>query len=104
MGTLPDDKHGLIGFRVVLAAMRKTKPLPVPPPPLNQRDVSQVIPNDLIKGPDPSKPYFRGPRKYLKIPPDLYGPVFSAHNHDTAIVEAPNGDLLAIFYSCVQEY
>lgn len=103
MGTLPDDQHGLIGFRVVRAAMPKTKPLPVPPPPLNQRDVSQAIPNDLIKGPDPSKPYFRGPRKYVKIPPDSYGPMFSTENHDPAIVEAPNGDLLAIFYSCVQE-
>ena len=103
MGTLPDDQHGLIGFRVVVGAMPKTKPLPAPPPPLNQRNVSQVIPMDLSNGPDPSKPYFRGPRKYLKIPPDSYGPMFSTHNHDTALVEAPNGDLLAIFYSCVQE-
>jgi formylglycine-generating enzyme len=62
--------------------MPKTKPLPVPPPPLNQRDVSQVIPKDLTKGPDPSKPYFRGPRKYVKIPPASYGPMFSTHNHD----------------------
>ena len=103
MGTLPDDKHGLIGFRIVLAAMQKTKPLPVPPPPINQRDVSQVIPKDLTKGPDPSKPYFRGPRKYVKIPPGSYGPMFSTHNHDSAIVACSNGDLLAIFYSCVNE-
>ena len=103
MGTLPDDKHGLIGFRVVLAAMPKTKPLPVSLPPLNRRDVSQVIPDDLVKGPDPSKPYFLCQLKYVKIPPDSYGPMFSTENHDTAIVEAPNGDLLAIFYSCVQE-
>ena len=29
--------------------------------------------------------------------------MFSTHNHDTALVEAPKGDLLTIFYSCVQE-
>ena len=103
MGTLPDDKHGLIGFRVVLGPMPKTKPLPAPPRPLNQLEVSQTIPRDLRKGPDPNVPYFRGPRRYVKIPPDSYGPMFSTHNHDPAIVECPNGDLLAIFYSCVQE-
>jgi sulfatase modifying factor 1 len=103
LGTLPDDKHGLIGFRVALAPLPKTKPLPAPPLPLNQRDVAQTIPPDLRKGPDPDRPYFHGPRKYVKIPPESYGPMFSTHNHDPAIVECPNGDLLAIFYSCVQE-
>lgn len=103
MGTLPDDKHGLIGFRVVLAPMPKTKPLPAPPLPLNQRDVVQTVPHDLLKGPDPDRPYFHGPRKYVKIPPESYGPMFSTHNHDPAIVECPNGDLLAIFYTCVSE-
>ena len=27
MGTLPDDQHGLLGFRVVMAPLPKTKPL-----------------------------------------------------------------------------
>ena len=103
MGTLPDDKHGLIGFRIVLGPMPKTRPLPRVLPPLNQRDVSQTSPRDLRKGPDPDAPYFKGPRRYVKIPPNSYGPMFSTHNHDPAIVECPNGDLLAIFYSCVQE-
>ncbi len=104
MGTLPEDKQGLIGFRIVLAAMPKTKPLPAPALPLNQRDVAQAIPRDLRKGPDPAQPYFRGPRKYVKIPPESYGPMFSTHNHDPALVQCPNGDLLAIFYSCVSEH
>jgi hypothetical protein len=29
--------------------------------------------------------------------------MFSTHNHDPGIVECPNGDLLAIYYSCVSE-
>jgi formylglycine-generating enzyme len=103
MGTLPEDKHGLIGFRVLLGPMPKTKPLPAAAPPLNQKNVAQAVPRDLRTGPDPSRPYFHGPQKYVKIPPDSYGPLFSTHNHDPGIVECPNGDLLAIWYSCVQE-
>jgi len=103
MGTLPEDKHGLIGFRVVLGDAPKTRPLPVPAPPPNQRDVRQAVPRDLARGPDPAKPYFQGPRRYVKIPPESYGPMFSTHNHDPALVACANGDLLAIWYTCVQE-
>jgi len=31
------------------------------------------------------------------------GPLFSRHNHVPALVECPNGDLLAAWYSCVEE-
>jgi len=102
-GTLPEDSSWLIGFRVVLGEMPQTTPLAPPPPPLNQQNVSQEIPADLAKGPDPKTPYFHGPRRYVKIDPDSYGPLFSSHNHDPALVECPNGDLLAIWYSTVDE-
>jgi len=103
MGTLPEDKHGLIGFRVACGPMPETKPLPVPPPPLNQRNVKRNVPPNIAEGTDPNKPYFRGPRKYVKIPRDAIGEMFSHHNHDPALVECPNGDLLAIWYSCIDE-
>jgi sulfatase modifying factor 1 len=104
MGTLPDDAHGLLGFRVVLGRMPKTMPLPLSGVrPLNRTGVRQTIPPDLAKGPDPAKPYFRGPRKFIKVPPDSFGPMFSTHNHDTALAALPNGDLLAIWYTCVSE-
>jgi len=102
-GTLPDDKHWLIGFRVALAPLPATKGLPAPPLPLHQRDVSPQVPGDLARGPDPSRPFFHGPRDYVKIPPGSNGPLFSKHNHDPAIVECPNGDLLAIWYTCLTE-
>jgi len=102
-GTLPEDKHGLIGLRVVLGPMPKTKPLPVASPSSNRLNIKQNVPADLTKGPDPNKPYFFGPRRYVKIPPNSIGPMFSQHNHDPALVECPNGDLLAIWYTCVQE-
>ncbi len=101
MGTVPEDKHWLIGFRVVLGEMPATVPLPVPPPPACQRQVSQRVQNGV--GPDLYKPYFLGPRKYVKIPPKSMGPLFSHHNHDPAITECSNGDLLAIWYTCVEE-
>jgi len=103
MGTVPEDRHWLIGFRVVIGEMPETKPLPLPPPKLWQRDVKQDVPSDLDKGPDPNEPYFKGPRKYVKIPEDSEGPMFSRHNHDPAFTSCPNGDLLAVWYTCFRE-
>jgi hypothetical protein len=102
-GALPEDRSWLIGFRVVLGELPTTKPLPVPPPPLNRQNVSQQTPPDLTKAPDPDTPYFKGPRVYVKVPPGSEGPLFSRHNHDPALVECPNGDLLAIWYTCRTE-
>ena len=48
-------------------------------------------------------PFFQGPVRYVHIPPGSYGPRFSMHNHDPAICQCPNGDLLAIWYGCVEE-
>jgi hypothetical protein len=39
----------------------------------------------------------------VNIPEDSWGPLFSKHNHDPALVDCPNGDLLAVWYSCVSE-
>ena len=103
LGTLPEDTSWLIGFRVALGELPDTAPLGVPPAPLNQQNVSQSVPADVTEGPDPATPYFRGPVQYMKIPADSMGPMFSRHNHDPAIVECPNGDLLAIWYTCVRE-
>ena len=103
LATLPEDKSWLIGFRIVLVRMPNTKPLPAPVPPLNRRRVSLRIPADLKKGPDMNKPYFKGPIEYVKIPSNSNGPMYSEHNHDPALVDCPNGDLLAIWYSCRDE-
>jgi hypothetical protein len=103
MGTLPEDRSWMIGFRVVLGELPKTELLPTSPPELYQRDVKQEIPTRVTEGYDPTKPYFKGPRQYVKIPPNSNGPMFSHHNHDPALVACPNGDLLAIWYTCVEE-
>jgi len=103
LGTLPDDKSWLIGFRVVQAEMPETAPSPPAPRPRNSLGVRPDTPEDLSKGPDPRSPYFRGPIEYVKIPPGSDGPMYSRHNHDPALVHCPNGDLLAIWYSCRSE-
>jgi len=103
LATLPEDKSWLIGFRVVLGRMPNTKPLSIPALPLNRQHVNWRIRADLDKGPDPDKPYFKGPIEYVKIPPNSNGPMYSEHNHDPALVDCPNGDLLAIWYSCRDE-
>ncbi len=103
MGTLPQDKHWLIGFRPVIAEMPGTEPLPEPPPQLYQTNVDQNIPPDINEGPDPDIPYFEGPRTYVKIAPGSEGPLFSAHNHDPGFTHCANGDLLAIWYTTRRE-
>ena len=104
MGTLPQNKHWLIGLRVVIGPFPESKPLkPSAKKPLNQQNVSQTIPSDITKGPDQDKPYFAGPRKYVNIPDGTNGPIFSHHNHDAGITQCPNGDMLAIWYTCVEE-
>ncbi|MHC4212738.1 MAG: SUMF1/EgtB/PvdO family nonheme iron enzyme [Planctomycetota bacterium] len=102
-GMMPKAKNWLIGFRVVVGELPNTKPLAPPPPPLNQQKVKQRNPVKALKGPDPEVPYFEKPKPFVVIPPASAGPVFALHNHDPAIVECPNGDLIACWYTCLAE-
>jgi len=100
-GHLPDDANRVTGFRVVLGEMPATKPLPVAEPPLNQRDVKQgPAPKD---GPDATKPYFADLAKGLSVPKEMWGPIYGAWNHFSTIAVCPNGDVLAVWYTCTQE-
>ena len=103
LGTLPEDKSWLIGFRVVQGELPSTEPLPPLPPPRHARNVSQTVPAGLKQGPDPARPYFFGPRQYVHEPAANECPVFARHNHCPAIVNCANGDLLAIWYTCRTE-
>jgi formylglycine-generating enzyme required for sulfatase activity len=98
---LPETSSEKIGFRVVLGEWPRGKMLPPPAPPLNARDVSQSLAK--IEMPPTDVPFFDGPKPFVKIPPNSFGPLFSGHNHSPAITECPNGDLLAVWYSCVDE-
>lgn len=98
---LTDARNNKTGFRVVLGDTPQGKPLPPAEPSLHARDLKQetVTPTLL----DPSVPVFSGPKPYVHIPPDSFGPLFSTHNHSPSITECSNGDLLAVWYSCAEE-
>jgi len=103
MGAIPETRNWVTGFRVVIGRMPDTKPLP-----LIARGYQQnVVARDrclVSRGPDPDVPYFRGPLRYVNIPHGSNGPTYTCHNHDPALVECPNGDLLACWYTCHDEH
>ncbi len=112
MGAVPEDKHWYIGFRVVCGVMPDTSPIPASKVALWGRNVKQVSETAadarldvsiLLGAPTEGTPYFAEPLTYIKIPEGSNGPLFSAHNHVPAIVECPNGDMFAAWYSCVTE-
>lgn len=102
-GTLPQDNSWLIGFRLVQGALPDSSALPAVAPAAYARNVRQEVPADLRAGPDPNRPYFAGPQVYVLPPKAEDCPVFNRHNHCPAIVNCPNGDLLAIWYTCFDE-
>jgi len=97
MGSLPEDRSWYIGFRVAIGEAPATSALPAMPPPPVQQGVSTRRREAPVPGPD--RPHFHGPLPYVHIPEGAVGPLFARHNHDAAIAECPNGDLLAIWYT-----
>ena len=102
MSTLPEDKHWLIGFRIVQGELAATEPLPPEEPPLNTRNVNQR-PYDWSRGPDMSKSYFKGPIPFVRKPKNPESVPFFFHNHVPSITWCDNGDLLAAWFSCARE-
>jgi len=102
LGTLPEDEHWLIGFRVVLGELPDTAPRPEPEPPLCMRDVAQVT-CDWSRGPDPETPLFCDPVPFVREPLGDSGTPFYPHNHCPSITWCPNGDLLAVWFSTIRE-
>ncbi len=100
-GWLPESSNEKTGFRVVLGELPHGRALPPAAPALNARNVDQSVAK--VQAPSADTPIFSGPKPFVKIPPDSYGPLFSGHNHSPAIAECPDGDLLAVWYSCVDE-
>jgi len=102
MGAIPESRNWVTGFRAVIGHLPGTEPLPTRVP-RNQQDVVERDPTAVTKGPDPDKPYFKGPLRYVNMATSSTGPVFACHNHVPAIAECPNGDLLACWYTCHDE-
>lgn len=98
---IPESRSPTTGFRVVLGELPKGKLLPPPTAPLNAQHVSRLVP--AIEAQTENVPFFSGPKEFVKIPADSFGPLYSGHNHSPSVVECPNGDLLATWFSCTTE-
>ena len=103
MGTVPEDKHWLIGIRLVIGDLPETRPLPALEAPPVQHGVIQRDRHDVKKGPSPDEPYFSGPRRYVNIPRQMNGPIYAMHNHSPGLAACPNGDLIASWFTCISE-
>ncbi len=111
--TLNRQGRHSIGFRVVAADRLTTSPRQVEAP-FFQQTVKQGT-QDVTRGPRAAVPYFRKrrllPRPPEHIPPDRLEDVRTAgldpgllrHNHSPGLTVAPNGDVIAAYFTAVSE-
>ncbi len=93
MGTVPNDKQWMTGFRVVMTNHSLGDPLPETQKPLNMRHVSQ---EDYQWPPvtDMNQPYFEGPVSFYVPPAEGSYPENWPNSHASTITWCDNGDLL----------
>ncbi len=96
-GHLPEDANRATGFRVALAEMPDSKPLPLPVPDVRQGAAPSEGPAGAFSA------NFTKDGRGPSIPRDTWGPIFSQHNHYAAVAVCPNGDVLACWYTTVSE-
>ena len=102
IGTLPEDKSWLIGFRLVIGELPQSDPLPSLAPELWSQEVSQTR-FDWSEKSTEAQPYFSDPKPFIHIPDSDQVPTFGKHNHQPSITWCPNGDLLTIWFSTYSE-
>lgn len=94
----PDDHHNQIGFRVVESDAVLNYSEPSATVPVNMKNVSQ---DKYNWGAASSEPFFMEPIPFVVAPTD--GTPFYSHNHQPAVTWCDNGDLLAIWFTTVDE-
>ena len=97
----PTTLNRLTGFRVVRRGAAHDQATAGRAVAGHQQNVKQGPAPE--EGPDPSKPYFADLSKGLTVPKDAWGPIYGAWNHYGTIAVCPNGDVLAVWYTCTQE-
>ena len=102
LGTLPEDRHWLIGFRVV-QAKAATRVLEGHRPAKHwERNVDQAG-FDWASHRTGRTPRFLPPLPFVRPPASGSGEPFYPHNHCPSITWCANGDLLACWFSTVSE-
>ncbi len=100
-GALPEDKHWLLGFRIVQAERPHTPPLPSLTTFAESPSVSQKTwAWDSHSNKDP---FFAPPGPYLPPANEFKNIPMFDHNHCPSITWCPNGDLLAAWFSTPDE-
>lgn len=99
-GTSKSSTYRTIDVRDENAKVVSVAPIREKMVPMWAKDVSRkkIKWNDLTQ-----QPYFMGPIPFVIPPADGSGEPFYPHNHQPAITWADNGDLLAIWYTCITE-
>ncbi len=100
MGTLPGDRHWLIGFRVVQAEPPGGAPVTERETKRWQKDVS---PAGFDWANATGEPFFRTPVPFVLEPAPGDNEPFYPHNHCPSIAWCDNGDLLAVWFSTISE-
>jgi formylglycine-generating enzyme len=118
--TLPESRSWIVGFRVVKeleeVALSPNKvsstttasgPARLEVLKMGPRLVLTTTGNTQGGTPDKTPvddpPFFAEPIKFVRIPAGSFGPLFSEHNHEPALIECANGDLFAIWFSTFTE-
>ncbi len=102
LGTLPEDKSWLIGFRIVIGQLPRTVPIPKIGRKFWSSHVSGKI-HDWNASEALKSPLFKDPKPFVHVPQADTVPSFGEHNHQPSITWCPNGDLLAIWFSTYSE-
>ncbi|MHC4213622.1 MAG: SUMF1/EgtB/PvdO family nonheme iron enzyme [Planctomycetota bacterium] len=102
MAAIPEDKHWLLGFRVVMGERPKGKGMAVGVPSAGLSGVSQKKYKWQPKV-DMTKPFFSGPIEYVRKPAVVESVPFYSHNHCSGFTYCDNGDLLAVWFSVAIE-
>jgi formylglycine-generating enzyme required for sulfatase activity len=102
LATLPEDRHWLIGFRVVQASAPRGAYLIERPTHRWQEEVTAHAVD--WERPDPGEtPRFAKPIPFVRPPVEDAGEPFFPHNHCPSITWCENGDLLACWFSTISE-
>jgi formylglycine-generating enzyme required for sulfatase activity len=97
---IPETECDRIGFRVVMDQTLNAQRVQ----PAIRAETFSVKRSALsVERSSRASPFFSGPRPFVIVPPGACGPSFAVHNHSPSVAECPNGDLLAVWYSCVEE-
>ena len=104
LGTLPEDRHWLIGFRVVLGERPRANPLPAISAPPCMSLVSQKAKRwNATERDSQQESLFTAPVCYIRRPVKGTGTPFYKHHHCPAITWCPNGDLLVAWFTTNSE-